>query len=103
VSLGAQQVDIVCHQKLLVDDSRPKSKQKMREVSFESSGGKRWGLVVHFQFCRRKSKRYSAFGGNSPFGKLEAYVKLEQLGEGSYATVFKGTPTHTASIRFFAK
>jgi hypothetical protein len=50
-------------------------------------------LVVHFLFCRRKSKRYSAFGGNSPFGKLEAYVKLEQLGEGSYATVFKGTPT----------
>jgi hypothetical protein len=50
-------------------------------------------LVVHFWFYRRKSKRYSAFGGNSPFGKLEAYVKLEQLGEGSYATVFKGTPT----------
>jgi hypothetical protein len=51
------------------------------------------GLVVHFRFYRRKSKRYSAFGGNSPFGKLEAYVKLEQLGEGSYATVFKGMPT----------
>ena len=28
--------------------------------------------------------------GDSPFGKLEAYIKLEQLGEGSYATVFKG-------------
>jgi hypothetical protein len=28
--------------------------------------------------------------GDSPFGKTEAYVKLEQLGEGSYATVFKG-------------
>lgn len=28
--------------------------------------------------------------GDSPFGKSEAYVKLEQLGEGSYATVFKG-------------
>ena len=37
-----------------------------------------------------KSKRYSAFGGNSPYGKLDAYIKLEQLGEGSYATVFKG-------------
>ena len=28
--------------------------------------------------------------GDSPFGKSEAYIKLEQLGEGSYATVFKG-------------
>ena len=49
-------------------------------------------MVPHFLLSyRRKSKRYSAFGGNSPFGKLEAYIKLEQLGEGSYATVFKGT------------
>ncbi|XP_032457301.1 cyclin-dependent kinase 14 isoform X3 [Nasonia vitripennis] len=38
----------------------------------------------------RRAKRFSAFGGDSPFGKSEAYVKLEQLGEGSYATVFKG-------------
>lgn len=28
--------------------------------------------------------------GDSPFGKSEAYIKLEQLGEGSYATVYKG-------------
>ncbi|KAG7187846.1 hypothetical protein KM043_016880 [Ampulex compressa] len=38
----------------------------------------------------RRTKRFSAFGGDSPFGKTEAYIKLEQLGEGSYATVFKG-------------
>ncbi|XP_058806083.1 cyclin-dependent kinase 14 isoform X2 [Phymastichus coffea] len=38
----------------------------------------------------RRAKRFSAFGGDSPFGKSEAYMKLEQLGEGSYATVFKG-------------
>ncbi|XP_066596998.1 uncharacterized protein Eip63E [Prorops nasuta] len=38
----------------------------------------------------RRTKRFSAFGGDSPFGKSEAYKKLEQLGEGSYATVFKG-------------
>lgn len=28
--------------------------------------------------------------GDSPFGKSDAYIKLEQLGEGSYATVYKG-------------
>jgi hypothetical protein len=38
----------------------------------------------------RRSKRYSAFGGTSPFGKIENYIRLEQLGEGSYATVYKG-------------
>lgn len=30
------------------------------------------------------------FQGDSPYGKSEAYIKLEQLGEGSYATVYKG-------------
>jgi len=25
------------------------------------------------------------------FGKIESYVKLEKLGEGTYATVYKGT------------
>lgn len=28
--------------------------------------------------------------GDSPFGRTEAYMKLDQLGEGSYATVYKG-------------
>jgi len=37
-----------------------------------------------------KSYRFSAFRGASPFGKTDTYVKLEQLGEGSYATVYKG-------------
>ena len=45
-----------------------------------------------------KSKRYSAFGGNSPYGKLEAYIKLEQLGEGSYATVFRGFSNLTNQV-----
>merc|ERR1719392_42495 len=47
---------------------------------------------------KRKSKRYSAFGGDSPYGKLEAYIKLEQLGEGSYATVFKGFSNLTNQV-----
>ena len=45
-----------------------------------------------------RSKRYSAFGGNSPYGKLDAYIKLEQLGEGSYATVFKGFSNLTNQV-----
>ena len=45
-----------------------------------------------------RSKRYSAFGGNSPYGKLDAYIKLEQLGEGSYATVFKGFSNLTKQV-----
>ena len=28
--------------------------------------------------------------GNAPFGRADSYQKLEQLGEGSYATVYKG-------------
>merc|ERR1719422_326481 len=47
---------------------------------------------------KRKSKRYSAFGGNSPYGKLDAYIKLEQLGEGSYAIVFKGFSNLTKQV-----
>ena len=45
-----------------------------------------------------RKKRYSAFGGNSPYGRLDAYIKLEQLGEGSYATVFKGFSNLTKQV-----
>ncbi|XP_065212065.1 cyclin-dependent kinase 14 isoform X2 [Planococcus citri] len=47
---------------------------------------------------QRRTKRYSAFGGDSPFGKSEAYIKLDQLGEGSYATVYKGYSNLTNRI-----
>merc|ERR1719350_728497 len=43
-------------------------------------------------------KRLSAFGGDSPYGRLDAYIKLEQLGEGSYATVFKGFSNLTKQV-----
>lgn len=45
-----------------------------------------------------KSKRASSFGSNSPFGKVELYQKHEQLGKGSYATVFKGFSLLTNSV-----
>ena len=34
--------------------------------------------------------RHSTIEGNLRFGSLESYVRLDQLGEGSYATVFRG-------------
>ena len=46
----------------------------------------------------RRSKRYSAFGGTSPFGRVENYLRLEQLGEGSYATVYRGFSNLTQQV-----
>ncbi|XP_013408537.1 cyclin-dependent kinase 14-like [Lingula anatina] len=43
-------------------------------------------------------KRLSSFGLDSPFGKADAYEKLEKLGEGSYATVYKGLSNLTNQI-----
>lgn len=43
-------------------------------------------------------KRASSFGSKSPFGKLANYEKKEQLGEGSYATVYKGLSLLTNKI-----
>merc|ERR1719270_416511 len=45
-----------------------------------------------------RRKRLSAFGGDSPYGRLDAYIKLEQLGEGSYATVYKGFSNLTKQV-----
>lgn len=43
-------------------------------------------------------KRTSSYGGQSPFGKAISYTKLERLGEGSYATVFKGVSCLTNQV-----
>ncbi|KAL4217160.1 Cyclin-dependent kinase 14 [Mactra antiquata] len=43
-------------------------------------------------------KRASSYGGNGPFGRAESYQKLEQLGEGSYATVYKGISSLTDQV-----
>lgn len=55
-------------------------------------------LGPHDSHSNRRTKRFSAFGGDSPFGKSEAYIKLGQLGEGSYATVFKGYSNLTQQV-----
>lgn len=44
------------------------------------------------------SKRTSSYGGGPPFGRADSYHKLEQLGEGSYATVYKGYSSLTNQI-----
>ena len=36
--------------------------------------------------------------GTSPFGKIENYLRLEQLGEGSYATVYRGFSNLTQQV-----
>jgi cyclin-dependent kinase 14 len=47
--------------------------------------------MSRFPLLSEKITRYILFEqGNSPFGRADSYQKLEQLGEGSYATVFKG-------------
>lgn len=43
-------------------------------------------------------KRASSYGGNGPFGRADSYQKLEQLGEGSYATVYKGISSLTDQV-----
>ncbi|KAL3275734.1 hypothetical protein HHI36_020480 [Cryptolaemus montrouzieri] len=83
-----RQLSVSSDSKLLDDDIREETKVILRpkkpprpksEVLLNEQGSE-----------HRRTKRYSAFGGDSPFGKTEAYIKLEQLGEGSYATVYKG-------------
>ncbi|XP_067931963.1 cyclin-dependent kinase 14-like isoform X2 [Watersipora subatra] len=64
-----------------LDTSRPKSE----------------GFNQSLYRAQQNRKRYS-FGFDSPFGKVSAYEKLEQLGEGSYATVYKGISKLTQQI-----
>nr|CAD7392174.1 unnamed protein product [Timema cristinae] len=50
------------------------------------------------EFMKTPKTMFLARLGDSPFGKSEAYIKLEQLGEGSYATVFKGYSNLTNQV-----
>jgi hypothetical protein len=47
------------------------------------------GSLTHLSPLTRNEHRQSML--ELGFGKLESYVKLEKLGEGTYATVYKGT------------
>lgn len=49
-----------------------------------------WWIHLQLHYYLRVCSLFLRPQGDSPFGKSDAYIKLEQLGEGSYATVYKG-------------
>ncbi|XP_078344855.1 cyclin-dependent kinase 14-like isoform X2 [Oculina patagonica] len=58
---------------------------RLRKISFEIGNGRRHSDEFTPEEFKNLPQPLSP-----PFGHLDAYQKLEQLGEGSYATVFKG-------------
>lgn len=90
-----RQLSVSSDSKLLDDDIREETRVIMRPKKPPRPKSEVF-LNKHDPHPRRK--RFSAFGGDSPFGKTEAYIKLEQLGEGSYATVFKGYSNLTNQV-----
>ena len=48
---------------------------------------------------RGSSAARSAIAGNESFGAIESYKKLEVLGEGSYATVYRGFSQYVSLVR----
>lgn len=74
--LGTSNEGVVHHNNVITPPIRLRPSRPKSEGSFSGDG--------------LRVKRASSFGYNSPFGKAEVYEKQEQLGEGSYATVFKG-------------
>ncbi|CAG9818523.1 unnamed protein product [Phaedon cochleariae] len=86
-----RQLSVSSDSKLLDDDIREETKVILRPRKPPRPKSEVLLNQGHAaEHLHRRTKRYSAFGGDSPFGKSEAYIKLEQLGEGSYATVYKG-------------
>ncbi|XP_063698670.1 cyclin-dependent kinase 14 [Culicoides brevitarsis] len=90
-----RQLSVSSDSKLLDEDIREETRVIMRPKKPPRPKSEVF-LNKHEMNPRRK--RFSAFGGDSPFGKSEAYIKLEQLGEGSYATVFKGYSNLTNQV-----
>lgn len=90
-----RQLSVSSDSKLLDEDIREETRVIMRPKKPPRPKSEVF-LNKHDPHPRRK--RFSAFGGDSPFGKSEAYIKLEQLGEGSYATVFKGYSNLTNQV-----
>ncbi|KAL5293282.1 CDK14 family protein [Megaselia abdita] len=90
-----RQLSVSSDSKLLDDDIREETKVIMRPKKPPRPKSE---AFLNKQDPHPRRKRFSAFGGDSPFGKSDAYIKLEQLGEGSYATVFKGYSNLTHQV-----
>ncbi|CAD7003091.1 unnamed protein product [Ceratitis capitata] len=82
-----RQLSVSSDSKLLDDDIREETRVIMRPKKPPRPKSE---VFLNKQDPHPRRKRFSAFGGDSPFGKSDAYIKLEPLGEGSYATVYKG-------------
>ncbi|KAI4470174.1 cell division protein kinase [Holotrichia oblita] len=82
-----RQLSVSSDSKLLDDDIREETRVILRPKKPPRPKSE---VLLNQGNDHRRMKRFSAFGGDSPYGKSEAYIKLEQLGEGSYATVYKG-------------
>ncbi|XP_034655598.1 cyclin-dependent kinase 14 isoform X2 [Drosophila subobscura] len=86
-----RQLSVSSDSKLLDEDIREEMKYHSHVVMRPKKPPRpKSEVFLNKQDPHPRRKRFSAFGGDSPFGKQEAYVKLEPLGEGSYATVYKG-------------
>lgn len=69
-------------------------KRSVRRTSSDSVGSRLRKISFEIGNGRRHSDEFASEGLSQPlsppFGCLDSYQKLEQLGEGSYATVYKG-------------
>lgn len=90
-----RQLSVSSDSKLLDEDIREETRVIMRPKKPPRPKSE---VFLNKQDVHPRRKRFSAFGGDSPFGKSEAYIKLEQLGEGSYATVYKGYSNLTNQV-----
>ncbi|XP_066991675.1 cyclin-dependent kinase 14 isoform X2 [Anabrus simplex] len=90
-----RQLSVSSDSKLLDEDIREEARVILRPKKPPRPKSE---VYLNKEQQQRRTKRYSAFGGDSPFGKSEAYIKLEPLGEGSYATVFKGYSNLTNQV-----
>ena len=76
--------------KKAMEQQGKKSRPKSEATFFEELYSKKKMESNVQKGNNKKQNRYSTIEGNLRFGSLETYARLDPLGEGSYATVYKG-------------